>query len=65
MADWSCRDCDEGMIWDEERNAMVLCRCPNGEAKRRYLEMSPEERRRRANARGRKPKDEPKDATPF
>lgn len=40
MSDWSCRECrGKGMTWNEERKVMVICDCPSGEAKRRYLDV--------------------------
>jgi len=67
MSDWSCRECHgKGMLWNEERQAMVLCDCPSGEAKRRYIESTSEGQSaaRRKSGKGKK-RDQEQDPIPF
>jgi len=46
MTEWTCRQCRGlGMYRDEERDKYVLCDCPAGDSKRRWLKKTPEERR--------------------
>ena len=65
MGDWSCRTCHgDGMRWSEERHAFVVCSCPAGQSKRRWLEMTPEQqkterRRRERSQRKKRPEKEP------
>lgn len=64
MSDWSCRQCrGDGMYWDDEKRCMIVCRCPSGEAKQRWLNMTPEQRRearkKRSRSKKRKSDQEP------
>jgi len=56
MTDWACHKCIKGMIYDKERKLMVLCDCPKGEAKKRWLDSTPEERENERVERGRRKK---------
>jgi hypothetical protein len=47
------------MVPHDEKDMYTICDCPAGEAKREYLNKSPEERRRERKAAERKRKDEP------
>ena len=54
MSNWTCRNCNgSGMRRSEERDAMVLCDCPRGESKRRFLKMSNAEKRKERRERKR------------
>lgn len=53
----SCSKCHgEGMYQHPERNSMVLCSCPAGERKKRWLRMSEEEKRKERRERKAKKK---------
>lgn len=66
MANWACRRCDgDGMYFDEQRKRYVICDCPSGHAKRKYLKQTPEERRAETKARRRREKREKKEGAPF
>jgi hypothetical protein len=68
MSDWRCRRCRDGVYFDETSNRYVICDCPAGESKRRWLGMTPEQRRQdRRNSRRTKKRDkhQGQDPIPF
>jgi hypothetical protein len=67
MADWTCRKCNgEGMYPSEDGSKRIVCDCPVGRSKRRYLNMTPEERRAAKKKRsGSKKRKEDQEPIPF
>lgn len=65
MRNWTCHNCDgNGMRYDEDQKAMVLCDCPAGDAKRRWVDSTPEETARRRPGRAKK-RDKVQEPIPF
>ena len=65
MTDWTCRKCRDGLYPSPDGSGMIVCDCPVGQAKRRWLNQSPEERRAERKRRGREKKREERERVPF
>ena len=67
MSNWTCRHCrGDGMYWAPERKKMVVCSCSTGASKRRWLGMTPAERREaRRSQRRKKKRDRGKEQEPI